>query len=234
MTCQQLEPRGDSRITLLRHTPLGVAWDAFRYPGKVAYKLWQAFASMFDDMSAALCRAHTEIDPRTTTELIGEWETALSLPHPCLPITGTIAERRDQILFRLDKKRWTTAQDWKDLAAFYGLEISVTPGWLYQKPALYPHSYRKRYDLFPKLGRFRVYVDVRNADFGGYPYDGTSKPDHKYPIPYGTSDARLTAFMCMIDRVRPANSIVLWNQYIEIPGLCIHDTFEDTFDETFC
>ncbi len=229
MDCFQFEPRGDAITTLWRHTPLGVAWQAFRTVGKTAHKFYQSIADGLNDLDVALCDLIQELDPRTTDALVTEWEASVSLPDPCLPSTGTLQERRDQIMFRLDKKRWSTAQDWKDLAALFGLEIDVTPGWLYQKPALYPASYPKRYDLFPKLGRFRVYIDVRNNDFGGYPYDGTVKPDHQYPIPYGISDARLSDFMCMINRVKPASVIVLWNQYIEIPGMCIHGTFDDTF-----
>jgi|CXWL01.1.fsa_nt_gi uncharacterized protein YmfQ (DUF2313 family) len=209
MGCFWLEPKGKALEALLRHTPLGVAWEAFRIPGKVAYRLYEAYASALEDAWGALCRLAHEIDPRTTTDLIEEWERALSLPDTCLPEVVTIEERRQRVMFRLEKRRWTTAQDWHDLAAIFGLVITITPGWYVQKPALYAHCYPKRYDLFPKLGRFRVYIDVNNIEFKGYAYD--------YPFEYGLAVEAFSRFQCMIERVRPANVVVIWNQF---PDTC--------------
>ncbi|MDX2308091.1 MAG: putative phage tail protein [Hyphomicrobium sp.] len=210
MSCFWLEPRGTAADTLTRHFPLGVAWAMFRTPGKMARRLLEAYAAAYDDLSSALCRLVAELDPRTTTELIGEWETGLSLPDQCLPDATTLEERRQQILFRLEKRRWTTAADWKELALLFGLVIEITPGWIVQKPALYAFDYPKRYDLFPKLGRFRVYIDLLNADFGGYDYGAADRGDG-YPIPYLPSTERYERFKCLIDRIRPANSIVIWD-----------------------
>ena len=210
MTCHWLEPKGDAADTLARHFSLGHAWQAFRTPGKTARKLLEGYAEAYEDMTRALCRLAGEIDPRTTTDLIAEWEAALSLPDACLPSADTIEKRRERILFRLSKRRWTTAQDWHDLAALFGLEIRITPGWLVQKPALYAHQYPKRYDLFPKLGRFRVYIDVLNVDFGGYNY-GEADRGPGYPVPYGGGSAEYDLFKCMIERVKPANVVVIWD-----------------------
>lgn len=210
MTCWWLEPKGNAVDTLTRHLPMGVAWEAFRIPGKVARRLIEGYAAGYDDMSEALCRLVGEIDPRTTTDLVEEWERALSLPDACLPPADTLEKRRERILFRLAKRRWTTAQDWHDLAALFGLQIRITPGWLIQKPALYAHHYPKRYDLFPKLGRFRVYIDVLNGEFGGYDYGAADRGDG-YPVPYGSGNAEYELFKCMIERVKPANVVVIWD-----------------------
>lgn len=233
MTCHQFSPNNAEVQTLWAHLPFGYAWDAFRTAGKVAYRLLQSLAFGYRDASQALCNLARELDYRTTVELIDEWETSVSLPDACLPSGATLEQRRAWVRFRLDKRRWSTAQDWHDLAALYGLTIRITPGWLIQKPALYDACYPKRYDLFPRLGRFRVYVDVTNIAFGGYPYDGTVDPDYKYPIPYGTTDKWFSAFRCIIERVKPANVVVLWNQFPEICG-CNEVTFSQEFTQEFC
>lgn len=210
--CGWIKTAGNAVDALLRHLPQGAAWLAWRWSGKMAYKLMKALSGIYDDAMTALCNLSRELDPRTTVEMIGEWETALGLPDACLPEAHTLDERRRNIWFRLQKRRWSTAKDWHALAAQFGLEIIITPGWLVQKPALYPACYPKRYDLFPKLGRFRVYIDIKAGLTGGYDY-GKRERGPGYPVPYGFQAQRLDAFMCLIDRVRPAHVIVIWNKY---------------------
>jgi len=210
--CGWINLLGDSLDAFLRHLPSGWAWIAWRWPGKKAFKLASAIASVFDDAMASLCNLSRELDPRTTEAMLPEWEAALSLPDACLPVAVTIEERRRNIWFRLTKKRWRSADDFKRLAAMFGLKIDVTPGWYVQKPTLYQACYPKRYDLYPRLGRFRVYIDITNVKFPGYNY-GDPDRGPGYPIPYGYSNDNINAFMCLINKVKPANVVVLWNQF---------------------
>ena len=210
MGCFQFEPRGDALERLLHHTPLGAAWVAFRVECTKAYSFWQSVAAGLNDLDVALCRMIHEFDPRTTDELISEWETSVSLPDPCLPAASDLQERRNWVMFRLNKKRWTTAQDWIDLAKLFGLTITVTPGWLVQKPALFRSCFPVRFDLFPKLGRFRVYIDIAGYKGGGFAYGDPNNGDD-FPIPFGPDGDDFSNFKCLIERVKPANVIVLWN-----------------------
>lgn len=233
MTCHYLEPRGLSLRVLLAHLPTGMAWDAFRITGKVANRLYSAFAEAYEDAWEALCRLATELDPRTTEQMIDEWERAVSLPDPCLPKYQTLEDRRAWVMWRLSKRRWSTASDWIELAALFGIKIAVTPGWYVQKPALYPAEYPKRYDLFPKLGRFRVYINIIDGTCGGYPYGGAGGATG-YPITYGCDNADYDAFKCLIMRVKPANVIIIWDAPLETYGLCVSDSFETSFAQEFC
>lgn len=227
--------RGKSLDALSGHLPTGIAWIAWRIPGKVAYRLCSALMRAYDDAWAYLYKLALELDPRTTEDLIEEWERAVGLPDACLPKTATLEGRRANVMFRLAKRRWTTAQDWIDLAALYGLRIEVTPGWLVQKPALYAAEYPKRYDIFPKLGRFRVYIDVFGLDIRGYAYgSATGGPGYGIAgVPYGMRIDGLDAFRCIIERVKPANVVVIWNANPLRNG-CYAATFSEEFSDTFC
>lgn len=235
MSCYQFEPRGLSLQTLLRHLPDGVAWIAWRMPGKIAHRLVTAFAELYEDAKEALCRLALELDPRTTDQMIGEWETAVSLPDPCLPTARTLDERRFWVRWRLDKRRYSTVADWQYLASLFGLVITVTPGWLVQRPALYAASYPKRYDLFPKLGRFRVYINIINRDPCGYDY-GLENRGPGYAIPYGCTQADYDNFKCLIERVKPANVVIIWDYPIEAYPylLCVSGSFSNEFGSEFC
>lgn len=213
---------GQAVDSLLKHLPMGAAWRGFRTAGKVFNSLAIAFGHVLDDMTAALANLSRELDPRTCVDMMPEWETALSLPDACLPAANTIDQRRANVLFRLAKRRWTTAQDWKDLAGLFGLTIDVTPGWYVQRTALYGSdsggfkyfTFPLRFDLFPRLGRFRVYIDVTNVNFTGFEYGGTSpNSEVGFPIPFGETNATFLKFQCILERVCPANVVIIWNEF---------------------
>ena len=223
---------GTAITTLLRHLPIGAAWDGFKSRETTANRMMAGYAESYDDMTASLDHMITELDPRTTDEMLPEWETSVSLPDPCLPAGKTLEERRSWIMWRLTKKRWNTLQDWEDLAELFGLSVRITPGWLVQKPALYAAFYPKRYDDFPKLGRFRVYIDILGQNWRGYPYDGTKAGNDQYPIPYGVG-AENSGFRCLIERVAPANLLIIWNEFPPISPNGNSVTFSDDFTEDF-
>lgn len=245
MSCYQYTAdAGRSLANLQSHLPSGPWWDAYRMPGKRAYRLWMAMARSFSDMTAALCRMIGELSPFTTEQMITEWETACGLPDPCLPRATTLEERRALVLFRLAKKRWTTAAEWIELAALFGFTIAVTPGWYVQRKALFgdytpPFTSFEApftFDRFPKLGRFRVYIDVMNIDFPGFEYGAPgTNAGVGFPIPFGDYDPRLDLLKCTFDRIRPANVVIIWNAFaITDVEVCTRRSFSETFAPPFC
>jgi hypothetical protein len=235
MGCFQFESRDLSRQTLLRHFPTGDAWHALRIATKAMARLVTAIAEAYEDCTKALCAMIAELDPRTTTDMISEWEEAVSLPDPCLPQATTLDERRFWVQWRLNKRRYSTADDWRYLASLFGLEIAITPGWYVQKPALYPSTYPKRYDRFPKLGRFRVYINVMDLPNCGYDY-GRDFRGGGYPIEYGCTRASYDNLKCLIERVKPANVVIIWDFPLEnlIYGICTSQSFAADFSPDFC
>lgn len=197
-------PQGRSRDVIARHLPPGPAWRAFRVAGKRAYRMLTGLSGTYEDAWQFLSDLLDELTPYTTDQLITEWETAVSLPDACLPKYDTLAERRAWVVWRLTKKRWQTAQDWKDLAILFGLEIRVTPGWLVQRPALFNQTFDYIFWDMPRLGRFRVYVDIiGGCGEGGFDYD--------YDYAFPTASPNCQALMCLIERVAPANVVIVWN-----------------------
>lgn len=237
MACFQFEPRGLSVQTLLRHLPEGVAWIAWRMPGKVARRLMNALADGYEAASQALCDLALELDPRTTDQMIGDWETAVSLPDACLPVATTLAERRFWVQWRLNKRRYTTAADWHYLASLFGLRIVITPGWKVQKPALFDAEYNARFDLFPKLGRFRVYINIMGQQYGGFDYGHESGISEGFNYPFSEDNDRYSDFKCLIERVKPANVVIVWDHPLEADGyngFCYSESFSSDFSADFC
>jgi len=87
-------------LSLLQNLlPPGRAWT--RDAGADLTKLLAALA---DELARDHNRADAlvaEADPRTTLELLGDWERVAGLPDPCANITESIQERRAALVARL-------------------------------------------------------------------------------------------------------------------------------------
>lgn len=104
--------------------PRGRAWP--RQPGAVLTRLLAGLAG-------ALARTHNraldlldEADPRTTVELLADWERVAGLPDSCLPATGTVQERRDALVARLTARGGQSRRFFIDLAAALGFTVTIT------------------------------------------------------------------------------------------------------------
>lgn len=72
--------------------PSGPAWT--RAPDAVLTTLLDALAQEFARVDVRADELIAELDPRTTTELLEDWERAFGLPAPCMPASQTLADRR--------------------------------------------------------------------------------------------------------------------------------------------
>lgn len=113
----------------LRHLqalmPRGRAW-----PTEDGAALTQLLAGF----SGGLSRNHNravdlidEADPRTTIELLGEWERICGLPDGCSASgAATLAERRDAVVAKITGRGGQSRQYFIDLAGALGYAVSIT------------------------------------------------------------------------------------------------------------
>ena len=69
-----------------------------------------------------------ESDPRTTSEMLEDWERVLGLPDACLPEPQSLAERRALITSRLVGLGGATPDHFIALASQAGYEVTITEG----------------------------------------------------------------------------------------------------------
>lgn len=69
-----------------------------------------------------------EYDITTTTLFIDEWEAAVGIPDTCFLGTGTIVERRRDVLAKLVSLGVQTVSDFEDLADLFGIPVNVYQG----------------------------------------------------------------------------------------------------------
>lgn len=105
--------------------PTGKAWNRERNSN-----LTGMLAALASELSLVHDRATDivkESDPRTTVEMLEEWETQTALPDVCSSgIVSTIQERRLAVLQKLTSRGGQSPKYFKELAATYGYQVTIT------------------------------------------------------------------------------------------------------------
>jgi uncharacterized protein YmfQ (DUF2313 family) len=185
---------------LRRLLPPGKAWECDE--GSV-------LSDLLGSIAVELARVHDrsdvlliESDPRTTSELLEDWERICGLPDDCTGLAETVAERRSQILARLLLTGPMNKQFFVDLANALGYTFTTAD-----------------------VGEYRAFrADLSRVDDGLYNDDGwrstfsiTAPLNTIRPFRAGSHNAgdRLTEFgddvlECVITDHKPAHSQVIF------------------------
>lgn len=110
----------DQLVALL---PRGAAWNAA--PGTVLEQLLDAAAQELARVDLRAANLLDETDPRTTNELIPDWERAFGLPDYCNDLAGTLSARRDAVVAKLTATGYQTPAYFVDVAARLGYAIVI-------------------------------------------------------------------------------------------------------------
>lgn len=104
--------------------PLGAAW-----PQRLEARLHQLLRAEADELARIHERAQVlieEVDPRTTYELLTDWERVAGLPDPCLGLAPTLSRRRESLVAKLTRRGGQSRQYFIDVAASIGFAIAIT------------------------------------------------------------------------------------------------------------
>lgn len=152
--------------------------------------LWQInpsgdFAGLLRAIGESLARSHgaierllLEADPRTTGDLLAEWEAACGLPDGCIPGGGTTEQRRAAVVARLIATGGANAAYFIALAATYGYTLTVDE--------LATNQVRFNSDLMVAVTPFRAGLSHAGEPLRAY---GNDQLD------------------CLIDRIKPAHVV---------------------------
>jgi len=91
-------------------------------------KLLEGLACAWLDERNIINRLFDQYNPEFTTDFITEWEGFVGIPDECFGNTGTIEERRQNILLKLAGVNVTTAKQFEEIAAILGFTVIVKSG----------------------------------------------------------------------------------------------------------
>ena len=103
--------------------PRGWAWT--RSIAAVMHDLCAVVGSESANIHARILALLEESDPKTTQEMLSEWESVFGLPDPCLESDGTVQERRADLLATLRGITGLTLGFFHQLARDLGFDIKI-------------------------------------------------------------------------------------------------------------
>ena len=143
-----------------------------------------------------------EILPDEAVLFIDEWEKALGIPDDCFSGTGTLDDRRKHILVKLASLGIQTADDFVDLAALFGVTITVTPGSDFYSFAQFPVEFPFPFFGSEEESRFNIVVEFTIQDSAKFTFF----------FPYTFGDALLQILECLFNKLKPANCTITFKQ----------------------
>lgn len=105
--------------------PTGPAWLNKINPTSVLYKVLAGSVIEFSRIDARSGVLIEEVDPRTTYELLEDWERVAGLPTECAGLGDTIQTRRNQLVSVLTSRGGQSKAYYLALAAAAGFTITI-------------------------------------------------------------------------------------------------------------
>ena len=115
----------DNFATLLRTLlPPGAAWRA---------EIGSSLRKLLTGLAGELARVNTraddllrEADPNQTLELLPDWERVYGLPDSCSKEAGTIADRRQQLLYKVAAAGGQSRAYFIEICRQFGYTVTIT------------------------------------------------------------------------------------------------------------
>ena len=135
-------------------------------------------------------------DINLTVNFLEQWESAVGIPDDCFDTSGTIEERRFNVLAKLAKMNLTTEQDFIDLASLYGINITITQGAI---AGIFPMTFPITFFASAKEARFTMIVTF-DTTLETFPLT--------FPITFGEST--IGTIKCLFNKSKPANVQIVY------------------------
>jgi len=115
----------DYQAQLQALLPPGRLWDALREAGGLADDLVASLAEEFARVDERAIDLLHEADPRTTLDLLAEWEAFAGLPDSCTGSGLTLQERRDALVQRLTATGGQSVGYFQEVADRLGYPVEI-------------------------------------------------------------------------------------------------------------
>jgi len=189
--------QNEHALSIAAYFPGGRLFGAARTLGTKLFSFLRGLASEFQRVEQFLSDLPSELDPRTTVNLIEEWERNVGIPDSCIPIASTIEQRRANVVLKLTALGAQTEQDFVELATLLGFEITIV------RPS---EEFVPPYDVpfIPEDGTaVRFTWIIRGANI--------VKDVPPYAVPFIPEEGSAENILqCLFNKLKPANTLLLF------------------------
>lgn len=187
--------------TLSLYLQSGRAFGAKDIPGSVLYQLFEGLAAELVRSNGLVEEFRQEVLPDATTLFLDEWESAVGIPDTCLLGTGTVAERRRDVLVKLSSLGVQTAADFIALAASFGISTQIKGGSVH---GCFPMKFPITFFPTERAARHTIMADFDLPARATFPLT--------FPIPFSTPE--LSMVECLFRKLKSANVDLLIVDYL--------------------
>lgn len=183
----------DHTDSIANYLPGGDVFQAKFLEGKKLRKYLRSVATELARYHTVLEETATEHHINETQNLINEWESAMGIPGTCFNNTGTLEQRRRNVLLKLTGLHGSTAEDFINLAKTLGYTILVEPARYHGMfPAAFPVYF---YDA-GKTVQFTIIITLPpDENIDSFPLE----------FPFKFMKPSNSLLQCIFNRMRPAN-----------------------------
>ncbi|MGE0487324.1 MAG: YmfQ family protein [Gammaproteobacteria bacterium] len=174
--------------------PLGAAWP--REGDSVLGRVLLAVADELARLDARAWDLVDEADPRTTVELLPEWERAFGLPDPCVDQPDTYGERIDALVEKVTRIGGQSPGYFIAVAARLGYTITITE--------FDPFTFASTFDelLYGQDWQFAWQVNAPEETVRWFEYtSGFDEP---------LADWGNEQLECVLTRLKPAHTTIIF------------------------
>ena len=175
--------------SLADYLPGGLLFAARSVDNSNFRKLLKGMAGELFRSNGLLKEYSEQVIPDQTVKFIEEWEQALGIPDDCFKVTGTIANRRKQVLTKLAALGVQTIADFEALAATFGVTAEVLAG--SESGITFASN---------KVARFTIVINL------------TLPERFPYTFPFTFGDDITVLLECLFSKLKPANCQVLFQE----------------------
>ena len=177
--------------SLAAYLPSGELFKSARISDSNFRKLLLGLASELFNAEGYLVTAANEYDVRTTTLFIEEWESALGIPDDCFDTTGSIIQRRGQVLLKLYARGTQTVEDFIEIGNLLGITLTVTPG---IQAIAFPLTFPVYFFFTNIEARFSIFI-----------LSSTSGSAFPLLLPFLLGPSSVSTLNCFLQKIKPAN-----------------------------
>lgn len=185
---------------LAQYLPNGTLFCEKNNPDSNIRKILFGLSAIWLDQRKTANRLFDEYNPEFTTDFINEWENFVGIPDECFNNTGTLEERRQNILLKLAGTNATTARQFENIASILGFTIIVKSGVDESTlPQTLPFIL-----IDGDLAPYVIVIDTIDEP-----------PPSLLPqtLPFTLGVGPLEILRCLFDKLKPANTLVIFKYY---------------------
>lgn len=198
----------DEHVTALAaNLPSGRIWTPKLLRGSNLNGLLRGLAPTFRAKDHYLQRYVEQSVPNETEDYLEEWEAALGIPDPCVPLETDPDKRRRNIEIKLAVLSGVqTAADFEYLASLFGLTVVVNAG--IDHVSVADGGYETKTPTLDIPTDIASVAAARHTIVVVESLPAAVEFDYEWPIPFSTGEQ--LQMRCLFETLKPANCQIVY------------------------